>query len=100
LPLSYEYASVGVDLHVELEKIVELKSGESMETIETFVALHKGDYYSTLKSYRNVMAAKGLAIDRIPDSAYEPIWCAWGYDRDFTVDEVLSTLPKVVPGPS
>ena len=24
------------------------------------------------------------------------MWCAWGYERQFTVDEVIGTLPKVV----
>ncbi len=22
-------------------------------------------------------------------------WCAWGYERNFTIEEVLGTLPKV-----
>jgi alpha-galactosidase len=30
---------------------------------------------------------------RAPASAYEPIWCAWGYGRDFTPDQVVGTLP-------
>ena len=31
---------------------------------------------------------------KVPAAAYEPIWCAWGYERDFTVDQVVATLPK------
>ena len=27
--------------------------------------------------------------------AFEPVWCAWGYERQFTVGEVIGTLPKV-----
>lgn len=94
LPLTYSDASVGAEFHIELAKIESLAPGESMQTIETFVQLHTGDYYATLKSYRTAMAAKGLEIEQAPDSAYEPIWCAWGYERDFSVDEVLATLPK------
>src|SRR5690606_4495927 len=28
-------------------------------------------------------------------AAFESIWCAWGYERNFTMDEVVGTLPKV-----
>ncbi|SPE38868.1 Glycoside hydrolase, clan GH-D (fragment) [Candidatus Sulfopaludibacter sp. SbA6] len=30
-----------------------------------------------------------------PASAFEPIWCAWGYGRTFTPSQVLSALPVV-----
>jgi len=30
-----------------------------------------------------------------PDSAYEPIWCAWGYERECTPQLIEDTLPKV-----
>lgn len=95
LPLHYRDASTGAELRIEMEKIEVLNPDDSMQTIETFVNVHQGDYYATLKNYRTVMADKGLVIDEAPESAYEPIWCAWGYERDFSVDEVLATLPKV-----
>jgi alpha-galactosidase len=94
IPVSYPQGSTAAQLHIELEKTVSLEPGQSTQTIETFVNVHQGDYYATLKNYRNAMADKGLKIDDIPDSAYESIWCAWGYERDFSVDEVLATLPK------
>ncbi|WP_339720672.1 glycoside hydrolase family 36 protein [uncultured Paraglaciecola sp.] len=94
IPVSFPEGSRAAQLHIELEKTLLLLPGESTQTIETFVNLHTGDYYATLKNYRNTMADKGLKIDDIPDSAYESIWCAWGYERDFSVDEVLATLPK------
>ena len=28
-----------------------------------------------------------------PKDAFEPIWCAWGYGRDFTPQQVFETLP-------
>lgn len=94
IPVSFPENVNAAQLHIELEKTVTLEPGESTDTLETFVNVHQGDYYATLKNYRNTMADKGLKIDDIPDSAYESIWCAWGYERDFSVDEVLATLPK------
>lgn len=94
LPLSYVDANRGAQLHIEIEKTVKLLPTQSMQTINTFVNLHHGDYYATLKKYRQVMADKGLKMEEVPDSAYEAIWCAWGYERNFSVDEVLGSLAK------
>ncbi len=35
-----------------------------------------------------------MAQAKIPAPAYEPVWCGWGYEHDFSVDQVLGTLPK------
>ena len=68
---------------------------QTVETLETFVLTHTGDYYNALTPYSKFMQAKGIEMVPTEDAAYEPIWCAWGYERDFTLDEVLGTLPKV-----
>ncbi|MBU2923652.1 alpha-galactosidase [Colwellia sp. 4_MG-2023] len=94
LPLSYKQEKRGATIHIELEKGNELKIGETLKTIQTFVNIHNKDYYATLKNYRKVMADKGLKMADVPDSAYDPVWCAWGYERNFNVDEVLGTLKK------
>jgi alpha-galactosidase len=31
---------------------------------------------------------------KVPAAAYDPIWCGWGYERDYTVNQVLGTLAK------
>ena len=40
------------------------------------------------------LAATAHAAPAIPDSSYGPIWCAWGYERNFTAEQVYGTLPK------
>jgi alpha-galactosidase len=72
-----------------------LLPGESFETFETFVAIHKGDYFHTLQSYSKIMESKGLTFEKFSPATYEGEWCAWGYERNFTIDEVVGTLPKV-----
>lgn len=94
LPVAYPKRAIGADLHIEMEYTYVLQPGESMETVETFVNVHTGDYYASLKTYRQLMAERGLPMAEVPDAAYEAIWCAWGYERDFHIDEMLSTLPK------
>ena len=40
-------------------------------------------------------AARASAHPWRPRAAFEPIWCAWGYGRTFTTDQVLASLPVV-----
>lgn len=72
-----------------------LKSGDTLNTLETFVSVHKGDYFNGLKQFAQVMKTRGVIPPPSEPAAYEPIWCAWGYEREFTLEEVTGTLPKV-----
>jgi alpha-galactosidase len=84
----------GARIAVECDEAVVLAPGEGFSTFDTFVAVHRGDYFATLVAYRRILAERGMAQAKVPVTAYEPIWCAWGYERDFTVDQVVATLPK------
>ncbi|WP_165747834.1 glycoside hydrolase family 36 protein [Cellulophaga sp. Z1A5H] len=79
----------------DYEERTPFKAGESITTLETFVSVSKGDYYANLSRYSNLMQAKGIKMVETEDEAFEPIWCAWGYERKFTLDEIVKTLPKV-----
>lgn len=84
--------NVKVGVVQEEERVIE--PGESVTTLRTFVALHDGDFFNALENYRTFMIRQGVDFDPYPDSAYEPIWCAWGYGRDFTMDQIYGALPK------
>ena len=72
-----------------------LKPGESLHTFRTFVSVHEGDYFQTLLTYRRFMLKQGFQMAKAPDSGFGAIWCAWGYGRDFTPQQVYDTLPTV-----
>ena len=72
-----------------------LAPGETMETIRSFVAVHRGDYFGTLRAYASAMQAQGIRLPTAPEDAFDPIWCAWGYGRGFTPAQVFETLPVV-----
>jgi alpha-galactosidase len=74
---------------------INLRPGETFDTPETFVAVHGGDYFAALSAYRRLMSERGLTPAVAPAGAYEPIWCAWGYERDCTTALIEGTLPKV-----
>ena len=92
LPLTLMPA--GVRIAVEHDQAVTLAPGESFSTVETFVSVHRGDYFKTLETYSKVLGERGMVQAKVPAAGYEPIWCAWGYERDFTVEHVIGTLPK------
>ena len=82
-------------IHIEYEVNDTLHPGDTLKTLETFVTVHTGDCFSTLKQYAAFMAKKGIVMPASEPLAFEPMWCAWGYMRKFTVDEITGTLPKV-----
>jgi alpha-galactosidase len=92
LPLTVTKA--GARIAVECNQTVSLAPGESFTTFETFVAVHRGDFFATLDAYRRILAERGMPQSKVPPSAYEPVWCGWGYEKVFTVKQVLETLPK------
>ena len=85
----------GVDLAITRPLKRVLQPGDTLATPEIFVAAHDGDYFRALDAYRRLMAARGVASPPPPAAAYDPIWCAWGYERDCTLQLIEDTLPKV-----
>jgi alpha-galactosidase len=84
-----------VDMSLRGDTPHTLAPGATLTTPPSFIAVHRGDFYVPLDRYRRLMAAQGLAAPEPPVSAYEAQWCAWGYERDFSLDYVRATLPKV-----
>lgn len=80
---------------VEYEAGKVIKPGESLTTFRTFAAVHTRDYFQTLSEYHRFMAMQGVRFRRPPKTAYEPIWCAWGYERNFTIEQIVNSLPMV-----
>jgi alpha-galactosidase len=95
LSLPVKRTPAGVQLAISGTLKTKLAPGEAFVTPETFIAVHTGDYFATLDAYRRLMAEEGVCPARPPPSAYEPIWCAWGYERECTVPLIEGTLPKV-----
>ncbi|AHM62266.1 glycoside hydrolase clan GH-D [Flammeovirgaceae bacterium 311] len=90
-----EETAASINIEFDYEEPVQLGAGDTLKTYETFVMVHEGDYYNGLQAYGALLRAKGLEFVESEEAAYESSWCAWGYMRDFTLDEILGTLPKV-----
>ncbi|MFC6018130.1 glycoside hydrolase family 36 protein [Plantactinospora solaniradicis] len=85
----------GASIAVEGDTPRTLKPGQQLTTDTTFLTALPGDHFVPLQRYRDYMSDIGLRAPKTPKSAYESIWCAWGYERNFTVEQVIGTLPKV-----
>jgi alpha-galactosidase len=84
----------GTRIAMEGDAPITIAPGETFTTPRAFVMAHDGDHFRALDAYRRIMAERGLAAPAIPDASYEPIWCAWGYERNFTTQQIYDTLPK------
>ena len=84
----------GTRIGMASDEAVLLAPGATLTLPTTFVMAHHGDHFAPLDAYRRLMAERGLKAPVIPDSSYGAIWCAWGYERNFTTAQVYGTLPK------
>ncbi len=95
LPVAYDSLNATATMAVKMQLNKILNPQENVQTIPTFVAVHHGDYFTTLQTFSQFMQKQGVQFPKFPETAYQPVWCAWGYERNFTVQEILKTLPKV-----
>jgi alpha-galactosidase len=87
------YARMGIEY--DFPSGYTLVPNDSLQTYKSFVSVHSGDCFKSLKLYSRFMQASGIRFAAQEEDAYQPVWCAWGYERKATVDEILGTLSKV-----
>lgn len=92
LPVEYKKKGL-IELAMQSDVNIDLKPKESFKTFKSFVTTFKGDIFNPLRAYANYMESLGIKRATSPKDI-GPIWCAWGYGRDFTVDQVIKTLPE------
>ena len=85
----------GVTIEMEYRHSQMINPGESLRTYETFIAVHQGDYFRTLQDFRRVMVSRGVQFPNAPKNGFEPIWCAWGFGRNFRPEQIVNALPTV-----
>jgi len=95
LPVISEKVNEGAEVSVKYKKDIILQPGDTLKTFKTFVMVHTGDFYNSLTEYSRFMQAQGIVMPEFSETTYEPIWCAWGYERNFTKPQIINTLPKV-----
>ncbi len=60
------------------------------------VAVHEGDFYEPVVRYRQLMGDLGVAtVNHFEPDDYAAAWCTWGYQRSFTVRDILEKTPQM-----
>lgn len=74
----------------------EWEKGDTLYTYTSFRYEHQGDYFNALRTWSEYMQQnEDIIMQPSENEAFEPVWCAWGYERMFTMDEIIGTLDKV-----
>jgi len=84
-----------VSMCMQKELNLILAPGESYKTLKTVVITHSLDYFDPLSTYSKLMADQGIKQEKPSKNAYDAIWCGWGYQTDFTLNDIYGTLPKL-----
>ena len=97
LPVQRKGKVVSTLVRQDFEEPLVLQPGDTLRSVKQFILNSEGDFFQPLRTFASYMRETyGFEAPVSPEDAYEPVWCAWGYERTFTVDEVIGTLPKVV----
>lgn len=97
MPVRRKGNTARASILMNLGEPVVLEPGDTLFALKQFVYEGKGDFFGPLRAFSEYMQETyDWEAPVSPEDAYEPVWCAWGYERTFTVDEVIGTLPKVV----
>jgi len=75
------------------QKDPEISRGKSYKTIRCLLGAYKGDYYQPLADYSKFLQAVSQPMPLAPSTAYEAVWCSWGYHRDVTQEQILGMIP-------
>ena len=80
----------------DFEEPIVLQPGDTLKAYRQFMTLSKGDFFDALRMFAGYMHDTfGYEPPVSPADAFDAVWCAWGYERNFTEAEVVGTLPKV-----
>ena len=82
-------------LSLQQREPITLQPGQSYQGLRTMISVHRGDYYDALRTYARLMAAQGWHLADPSPEAYEPVWCGWGYEFNFSADEMLGVVPML-----
>ncbi|MGC8595551.1 MAG: glycoside hydrolase family 36 protein [Candidatus Kryptoniota bacterium] len=72
-----------------------LAPNHSIVEIPVAIISHHGDFFNGLRTYSKLLQLEGFTFPKAPRDAYQPEWCAWGYGRSFSKEQILKTLDLV-----
>ena len=96
MPVERRGNKASVCIRRDFDEPLTLQPGDTLRAYGQFVLESSGDFFNPLREFARYMhETYGYEAPVSPADAYEAVWCAWGYERNFTADEIIGTLPKV-----
>ena len=75
---------------------ISLPIGIETTGLESFVIVHRGDFFNGLRGYKNAMEHIGIVMPKeISDRSYELRWEGWGWQFEWTVDRIINKLDEL-----
>lgn len=75
-------------------KMIVARTGSAR--LESFVVVHRGDYFNGLRGYKYAMEHIGVVmLKNIPERSYELRWEGWGWQFEWTVDRIINKLDQL-----
>jgi alpha-galactosidase len=84
-----------VNASISLDADTTLRPGEIYTSPLTFLTVYQGDFYEPLSIYSHLLQKPGLSLAHPTEADYQANWCGWGYEMDFTPQQMLGTIPKL-----
>ena len=73
-----------------------IAAGTTAAVGQSFINVHKGDYYLGLRGYQNSMEHLGVVMPKtVADRSYQLRWDAWGWSFEWTVDLIINKLDEL-----
>jgi alpha-galactosidase len=84
-----------LNISMRLEPRTTLKSGDTYTTPLSFVLVHEGDFYNSLRLWSSALQHQKWTLPKPTSADFAANWCGWGYEADFTPAQMLGTIPKL-----
>jgi len=94
LPVKVENGEVQLEIKENYKNEI-LRRNDSLVSVQTAIIAHKNDFYNPLRTYSRLMKPFLPDFKKPVDYAYKSEWCTWGYQRDFTPEQILSKLDRL-----
>lgn len=74
----------------------ELLPNQQKNLVPIALIHHNGDFFNAIKLFSNLLEKSGIKFNgNHSKDRFETEWCAWGYERNFSKEQILGTLHLV-----
>ncbi len=84
-----------VEINFEHQPRYALSITSPISSPQLMIGAFGGDYFAPYQEYSSFLGEQGLTFPKGVKEAFEPSWCTYGYESEFTMDDVRGILPML-----